>query len=96
MGDVFEFLSELWLKFAEKINLVIFSFVFFWGTLPFIYHFENKIYNHLEHLDNKTGNHGYFALQIVLFLVSIVVDFIWFIAPFSAASLIIYGDKESK
>jgi len=43
MSNVFGFLSELWLRFAEKINGVIFSFVFFWGTLPFMYHPENKI-----------------------------------------------------
>ena len=49
-------LSELWFKFTEKINGIIFSFVFFWGTLPFMYHFENKTYNHLGHLKHATGN----------------------------------------
>jgi len=93
MSNVFGFLSELWIKFAEKINGVVFSFVFFWGTLPFIYHFENKTYKHLRHLEHATGNHGYFALQIVLVVVSCVVDLIWFIMPFSATSLIIHGDK---
>jgi len=86
-------LSERWLSFAEKINGIIFSFVFFWGTLPFMYHFENKLYNHLGHLKHATGNHGYFALQIVLVLVSCVVDFIWFIMPIYVAGVIIYWDK---
>jgi len=93
MITLFEILSELWLRFAEKINGAIFSFVFFWGTLPFMYHFERKIYNHFIHLHHSTGNGGYYALQIVVFLVSCVVDFLWFIAPFSATSLIIHGDK---
>jgi hypothetical protein len=93
MIALFGWLSELWLKFAEKINGAIFSFVFFWGTLAFVYHFENKIYNHLDHLHRATGNGGYYALQIVVFLVSCVVDFLWFIAPFSATSLIIHGNN---
>ena len=93
MSNVFGFLSERWLRFAEKINGAIFSFIFFWGTLPFIYHFEEKLYNHLRHLHHTTGNGGYFALQIVLFLVSCVVDFIWAIMPFITASGIIYWDR---
>jgi len=93
MSDVFGWLSEFWLRFAEKINGAIFSFVFFWGTLPFVYHFERKIYNHFLHLHRTTGNGGYYALQIVVFLVSCVVDFLWFIAPFSVTSLIIHGDN---
>jgi len=93
MIDIFEFLSEFWLRLAEKINGAIFGFVFFWGTLPFIYHFENKIYNHLGHLKHATGNSGYFDLQIVVFLVSCVVDFIWFIAPIFVAGVIYYWDK---
>jgi len=64
MSDVFAWLSELWLRFAEKINGAIFSFVFFWGTLPFMYHFENKMYNHLGHLHHATGNGDYFNLQV--------------------------------
>jgi len=96
MIALFEWLSEHWLRFAEKINGVIFSFVFFWGTLTFIYHFENKIYNHFDHLHRTTGNGGYFDLQAVVFLVSCVVDFIWFIAPFSVISVIIHGDKVDK
>jgi len=96
MSDVFGWLSEFWLRITEKINGVIFSFVFFWGTLPFVYHFERKIYNHLGHLKHTTENHGYFALQIVLVIVSCVVDFVWFIAPFSVTSVIIYGDKADK
>ena len=93
MNDVFGFLSELWLRFAEKINGIIFSFVFFWGTIGFIYHFEHKIYNYLGHLHHATGNGGYFALQIVLVIVSCVVDFVWFIMPFITASGIIYWNK---
>jgi len=89
-------LSQRWLRFAEKINGAIFSFVFFWGTLGFIYHFETKLYNHIVHLKHITGNHGYFALQIVLFLVSCVVDFMWFIAPIYVAGAIIYWDKVDK
>jgi len=96
MITLFEILSEFWLKFAEKINGVIFSFVFFWGTLPFMYHFENKTYNHLGHLKHATGNGGYFDLQIVLFIVSCVVDFIWLIAPFGVANEMIHGDKADK
>jgi len=96
MSNVFGFLSELWLRFAEKINGVIFSFVFFWSTLAFMYHFENKIYNHLRHLHHATGNGGYYALQIVVFLVSCVVDFMWFVMPFGIASGIIHGDKLDK
>jgi uncharacterized membrane protein YdjX (TVP38/TMEM64 family) len=86
-------LSEHWLRFAEKINGIIFSFVFFWGTIGFIYHAENKLYNYLERLHNASGNGGYFALQIVLVLVSTVVDFIWAIMPFITASGIIYWNK---
>jgi len=96
MDTVFEFLSELWLRFAEKINFVIFSFVFFWGTLPFMYHFEEKLYNHLRHLHYTTGNSGYYVLQIMLFLVSCIVDFMWFIMPFGIASEAIHGEKENK
>jgi len=96
MSNIFGFLSKRWLRFTEKINFVIFSFVFFWGTLPFIYHFEEKLYNHLRHLHHATGNGGYYALQIVLFLVSCVVDFMWFVTPFGAANEIIHGDKVSK
>jgi len=91
MNALFGWLSEHWLRIAEKINGAIFSFVFFWGTLGYLYHFENKIYNHFDHLHRVTGNGGYYALQIVVFLVSCVVDFLWFIAPFSATSLIIHG-----
>jgi len=86
-------LSQHWLRFAEKINGAIFSFVFFWGTLGFIYHFENWLYNYLGHLHHATGNGGYFALQIVLVLVSCVVDFIWAIMPIYVAGAIIYWDK---
>jgi len=86
-------LSNHWLRFAEKINGVIFSFVFFWGTIGFIYHFEEKIYNYLDRLHNASGNGGYFALQIVVFLVSCVVDFVWFIMPIYVAGAIIYWDK---
>jgi len=96
MSDVFGFLSEFWLRFAEKINIVIFSFVFFWNTLPFIYHFERSIYIYLRHLKHASGNHGYFALQAVLVLVSVVVDFIWFIMPFGFVSAVIHGDKLDK
>jgi len=93
MIALFGWLSNHWLRFAEKINGVVFSFVFFWGTLSPLYHFENKVYNHLRHLHHTTGNGGYLALQIVLFLVSCVIDFIWFIMPFITASGIIYWDK---
>jgi len=96
MGEVFEFLSELWLRFAEKINGIIFSFVFFWGTIAYLVHIQEKICNHLRHLKHATGNHGYFTLQIVLVIVSCVVDFIWFVMPFSITSLIIHGDKADK
>jgi len=96
MSWLFEWITERWFRIAEKTNGVIFSFVFFWSTLPFIYHFEHKIYNYLGHLKHATGNHGYFALQIVLFIVSCVVYFIWFAMPFSITSLIIHGDKVDK
>ena len=96
MDWLFEWLTERWFRIAEKTNGVIFSFLFFWGTIPFLYHFENKLYNHLRHLKHATGNHGYFALQIVLFLVSCVVDFIWFIISFGITSLIIHGNKLDK
>ena len=96
MTALFGWLSEFWLRFAEKVNGVIFSFVFFWGTLGYLYHFENKIYNHFDHLHRVTGNGGYFDLQIVVFLVSCVVDFVWFIAPISVAYGIFYGDKLDK
>jgi len=96
MNDVFGWLSEFWLRFAEKINGAIFSFVFFCGTLPFMYHPEEKIYNHLIHLHHVTGNGGYFALQIVVFLVSCVVDFLWFVVPCGITDMIIHGDKVDK
>jgi len=89
-------LSELWLKFAEKINGAIFSFVFFWGTLPFMYHFEKKMLDYLIRMEQTSGNHAYFVLQIMLFVVSAIVDIIWFIMPFSITSLIIHGDKADK
>jgi len=96
MMTLFEILSEFWLRFAEKVNWAIFSFVFFWSTLGYLYHFENKIYNHFDHLHRATGNGGYFALQIVVFLVSCVVDFVWFIAPIYVAGGIYYWNKVDK
>jgi len=96
MNALFGWLSEHWLKFTEKVNWAIFSFIFFWGTLGYLYHFENKIYNHFDHLHQATGNGGYFALQIVVFLVSCVVDFVWFIAPIYVAGGIYYWNKVDK
>jgi len=96
MIALFGWLSEHWLRFAEKINGAIFSFVFFWGILPFLYHSEEKIYNHFGHLKQATGNGGYFDLQIVVFLVSCVVDFVWFIAPIFVAGTIYYWNKVDK
>lgn len=96
MIALFGWLSELWLRFAEKINGAIFSFVFFWGTLGYLYHFEEKIYNHFGHLHRVTGNGGYFDLQIVVFLVSCVVDFVWAIMPIYIAGGIYYWNKVDK
>jgi hypothetical protein len=96
MNALFGWLSKHWLRIAEKINGVIFSFVFFWGTLGYLYHFENKIYNHFDHLHQTTGNGGYFDLQIVVFLVSCVVDFVWFITPFFITGAIVYWNKVNK
>jgi len=93
MIALFGWLSEFWLRFAEKINGAIFGFVFFWVTLGYLYHAETKIYDYLGHLKNATGNDGYFTLQIVVFLVSCVVDFMWFIMPIYVAGAIIYWDK---
>jgi len=96
MSDVFAFLSERWLRFAEKINGAIFSFVFFWGTIAFLYHFEKKIFDYLVRMEQASGNHGYFALQIVLVVVSVMFDFMWFIMPFYVAGAIYYWDKMDK
>ena len=59
-------LFEHWLRFAEKINGAIFSFVFFWGTIIYLYHFEKLIYYYLEHLEHTASNHGYSTLQLAL------------------------------
>jgi len=83
-------LSKHWLILAEKINGAIFGFVFFWGTFAPLYHFEEKIYDYLGHLKHATGNGGYFDLQVIVFLVSCVVDFIWLVAPFSITGGIFY------
>ena len=93
MMTLFEWLSEHWLRIAEKINGAIFSFVFFWGTLPFIYHLETKTYDFFGHMEHVTGNHDYFALQIVVFLVSCVVDFVWAFMPIFVSSGIYYWNK---
>jgi hypothetical protein len=45
MIALFEWLSEHWLRIAEKINDAIFSFVFFRGTLGYLYNIGNKIYD---------------------------------------------------
>jgi hypothetical protein len=93
MMTLFEILSEFWLRFAEKVNGAIFSFVFFWGTLGYLYHFEKNIYNHFGHLHRVTGNGGYFDLQIVLVIVSCVVDVIWAFMPIFVSSGIYYWNK---
>jgi len=93
MMTLFEILSEFWLKFTEKVNWATFSFIFFWGTLPFIYHLETKTYDFFGHMEHVTGNHDYFALQIVVFLVSCVVDFVWAFMPIFVSSGIYYWDK---
>jgi len=96
MIALFEILSEFWLRFTEKVNGAIFSFVFFWGTLGYLYHFEEKIYNYLEHMQYATKNQGYLALQVVIGLAGIVVDFVWFIAPIFVAGVIYYWNKVDK
>jgi len=63
------------------------------GTLALFYHIENKIYDFLGHLKHTTGNHGCFALQIVLVLVSCVVDIIWAFMPIYVAGGIYYWNK---
>jgi len=45
MIALFGWLSKHWLRFAEKVNGAIFSFVFFWGTLGYLYNIGNKIYD---------------------------------------------------
>jgi len=93
MGWVFEWLTERLFRLAEKINGAIFSFVFLWGTLALLYHLEHKAINYLGHLKHVTGNHGFIAIQIVVFLVSCVIDFILAILPFYVSIAIFYWDK---
>jgi len=93
MSDIFEILSEFWLRFTEKVNWAIFSFIFFWGTLPFIYHFEAKIYDFFGHMEHVTGNNDYSVLQIIVFLVSCVVDIILAFMPIFISSGIYYWNK---
>jgi hypothetical protein len=66
MRPAMSWLFEHWLRFAEKINGAIFSFVFFWGTIIYLYHFEKLIYYYLEHLEHTASNHGYSTLQLAL------------------------------
>jgi len=75
-----ERLSERWFKLIKDINGIIFLFIFFWSTLYFWYHIGKKMYNH----------------QLELFLLSCVAGFMWFIAPFSIAVMIIRSDKVEK
>jgi hypothetical protein len=96
MNALFGWLSEHWLRFAEKVNWAIFSFVFFWGTLGYLYHFENKISDYLGYMIYTTKNQEYLALQVVIGLAGVVVDFVWFITPIFITGVIYYWNKVDK
>jgi len=86
-------LSELWFRLTEKISAAIMSFIFFWGTLAYLGNIESKIVDYLEYLEYKTGNHGYFILELLVIIVSSVVDYILLVMPFSVIGMLLHGDK---
>ena len=86
-------LSERWFKFTDKTNTIIFSFVFFWGTLVYLTHVEDMVSRYLSHLSNTTGNYGYSALKTMFWIVGLVVDYILIVMPFSVIGMMIQGDK---